>query len=150
MSTFVMSNDESLQTLFEIFDIDEDGYLRVEDFARIFLTQNQIAVVSTGGRQDTIYTKKQCLKQARRIMAQCDCRTEDGRISFEQFKLMMHSRTEREMMLDHMTAPSISVNNGTTSVSTIPGIKSILPPTNMSPAASITSASSLEVAPSRR
>ena len=66
MASFVgfnVSDDNCLQTLFEIFDIDEDGYLRLEDFARIFLTQNQIAVVSTGGRQDSVYTKRQCLKQ---------------------------------------------------------------------------------------
>ena len=42
-------------------------------------------------------------------MAQCDCRAENGRISFEQFKVMMRSRTEREMMLDHMFSCPLSV-----------------------------------------
>jgi len=142
MACFVGNcNDaESLLTLFEIFDVDEDGYLRMEDFARIFLTQNQIAVVTTGGVQDSVYSKRQCLKQARKIMAQCDCvLTDDGRISFEQFQLMMTHRTETDMMIDHMTAPSISMANA--SVSAIPGIATILPPA-MRKGASIGSTSS--------
>jgi len=149
MATFVsnLSDEDTLQTLFEIFDIDEDGYLRLEDFARVFLTQNQIAVVSTGGHQQAVYTKRQCIKQARKIMTQSDCNFADGRISFEQFKMMMTSRTERDMLIDHMTAPSISMDPRTmsqitASVTTIPGIKGILP---LSTASSITSASSLDV-----
>merc|ERR1711997_1361230 len=153
VGSHVSEDDDSLQTMFEIFDIDEDGYLRVEDFARIFLTQNQIAVVSTGGTQDSVYTKKQCLKQARRIMAQCDCHTQNGRISFEQFKVMMRSRTEREMMLDHMPAPSITVGPGA-SMSAIPGLRGIIPPMNhassINSMVSVSSINSLEAPKSGR
>ena len=39
IASFVGSNtdDDSLQTLFEIFDIDQDGYLELEDMARVYV-----------------------------------------------------------------------------------------------------------------
>jgi len=152
LASLLNLDDDSLQTLFEIFDIDEDGFLRLEDFARIFLSLNHISVVSTGSTQNVVYSKKQCRKQARKIIAECDCQSGDGRISFKQFLLCMEhlkKETQESMMIQHMTAPSISTN-GTSMMSipgasmiSIPGIRSILPANSMSPA------SSLEVAPRR-
>jgi len=42
IASFVGSNtdDDSLQTLFEIFDIDQDGYLELQDMARVALGNN--------------------------------------------------------------------------------------------------------------
>merc|ERR1712130_927067 len=114
-ATFVgnVTDDNSLQTLFEIFDIDQDGYLEIEDIARILLCQNQIAVVVTGNesnKQHIIYNKQQCLKQARRMVAQYDSEEfNDNKISYDEFKEMMKGKTENDMMIDHMQAPSISV-----------------------------------------
>jgi len=118
IASFVGSNtdDDSLQTLFEIFDIDQDGYLELEDMARVLLAQNQMAVVVTGQQSEQTqirYTKKQCIKQARRMVAEYDSEEfNDNKISFDEFKAMMNSRTEEDMIIDHMTAPSISVNGG--------------------------------------
>eukprot|EP01084_Bolivina_argentea_P062110 113568_1 len=106
IASFVGSNtdDDSLQTLFEIFDIDQDGYLEIEDMARILLAQNQIAVVVTGQQSNVSYTKRQCIKQARRMFS------DTSKISFSEYKHMMQHRTEDDMMIDHMPAPSISMN----------------------------------------
>jgi len=114
MASFVGSNtdDHSLQHLFEIFDIDQDGYLELEDMARILLTQNQISLVVTGQQSEStvVYTKNQCLKQARRMVATYDSQQfNDSKISFDEFKSMMNSRTEDDMMIHHMQAPSMSI-----------------------------------------
>lgn len=120
ISSFVGSggcDDDSLQTLFEIFDIDEDGYLELEEMARILLAQNQMAVVVTGKqsqKNQQVYTKQQCLKQARRMIQNYDSQQfNDNKISFEEFKIMMSTRTENDMMIDHMQAPSISLHDVT-------------------------------------
>lgn len=118
IASFVGSNtdDDSLQTLFEIFDIDQDGYLELEDMARVLLAQNQIAVVVTGQQLEAtqvVYTKKQCIKQARRMVAEYDSEQfNDNKISFDEFQAMMNMRTEHDMMLDHIQAPSISIQGG--------------------------------------
>lgn len=112
IASFVGSNtdDDSLQTLFEIFDNDQNGYLELEDMARILLAQNQIAIVVTGQLENhTVYTKHQCLKQARRMVSEYDSdQFNDNKISFDEFKNMMTSRTEHDMIIDHMQAPSLS------------------------------------------
>jgi len=76
IASFVGSNtdDDSLQTLFEIFDMNEDGYLELEEMARILLAQNQITVVVTGKQQQSqnTFTKNQCLKQAKKMVTQYD------------------------------------------------------------------------------
>jgi len=108
MSAIIASqDDESLLLLFQIFDIDSDGYLELEDVARLLLSVNQIAVVATKGQQNKSiisYTKRQCLKQANRLMKQ------QNKVSFEQFKDLMMNKTEKDLMIDHMVQPSISYN----------------------------------------
>jgi len=116
IASFVGSNtdDDALQTLFEIFDIDQDGYLELEDMARVLLAQNQITIVVTGQQssessKNVVYSKQQCLKQARRMVAEYDSEQfNDNKISFDEFKAMMNQRTENDMMIAHMQAPSES------------------------------------------
>jgi Ca2+-binding EF-hand superfamily protein len=113
IASFVGSNtdDDALQTLFEIFDNENKGYLEMEGMARILLAQNQIALIVTGQQKaQIVYTKKQCLKQARRMVNEYDSdEFNDDKISFNEFKAMMNSRTEDDMYIAHMKAPSISV-----------------------------------------
>mmetsp|Transcript_26095 Transcript_26095/g.42640 ORF Transcript_26095/g.42640 Transcript_26095/m.42640 type:complete len:342 (-) Transcript_26095:711-1736(-) len=114
IASFVGSNkdDDALQTLFEVFDIDQDGYLKLEDMARILLTQNQITMVATGQseKNQVSYTKQQCLKLAKRMVAQYDSSEfNDDKISFEEFHKMMTSRTENDMIIEHMAAPSMDL-----------------------------------------
>jgi len=81
----------------------------LEDMARVLLAQNQIAVVVTGQQLEAtqvVYTKKQCIKQARRMVAEYDSEQfNDNKISFDEFQAMMNIRTEHDMMLDHIQAP---------------------------------------------
>jgi len=113
MATFVsnLSDEETLQILFEIFDIDQDGKLRLEDFARVLLSLNHLALVSTGKQQQVVYTKKQCIKQARKHMTDCDPEYADGMISFERFRKIMASRTDQHMLIDDMSIPSITTRD---------------------------------------
>ena len=79
------------------------------------LAQNQMAVVVIGQKSESNQrcTKKQCLKQARRMVAEYDSEQfQDNKISFDEFKTMMNQRTEDDMIIDHMQAPSISVGAG--------------------------------------
>eukprot|EP01084_Bolivina_argentea_P091249 164278_1 len=109
LSAIVSSKDiNALELLFQIFDIDQDGYLEYEDMARLLLAVNQIAVVATGEQENctVIYTKKQCLKQAKRMISKHNLN--GNKISFDQFVKMMKTKTEKDMMFDHMEQPSIS------------------------------------------
>eukprot|EP01084_Bolivina_argentea_P146997 257251_1 len=85
-------NEDSLLLMFQIFDVDEDGYLTTEDIARILLAQNQIAVVVTGQLEDATitYTKRQCLKVARKMITKFDSdQFKDDKISFTEYQNMM-------------------------------------------------------------
>jgi len=113
LSMMVASKQEKkLELLFKIFDMDKDGYLELEDLARMLLTQNQIAVVATGVQEKcTIrYNKKQCLKQAKKLIAHHNGadNLDDSRITYKQFELIMKDKTERDMMIQHMGLPSVS------------------------------------------
>lgn len=146
MASFVGStghtDDDSLQTLFEIFDIDQDGYLKLEDVARILLTQNQIATVCTGSQQQeqetaVVYSKQQCLKQAAKMISRHQQSKQgtgqgqhkqlrDGRVHFEDFKVMMNRLTDHDMLIAHMK--SVSMTHGSVnSVAFGERIKQILP-----------------------
>merc|ERR1711971_516883 len=135
------TDDDSLQTLFEIFDIDEDGYLNLEDIARILLTQNQIAVVCTQQQiqenEESAITlsRQQCLKTAAKVISrhqQTQRRAtnakRDGRVHFEDFKTMMNSRTDHDMLIQHMR--SVTAHSAFGSVDSVAfgeSIKQILP-----------------------
>lgn len=104
-------DDHALQTIFEIFDCFETGFLEVEQIARILLTQAQLSVVLTGQEKGQIvYSKAQCLKQARRMIEQFDSdEFQDNKISFDEFKNMFHGKTERDMLINSMRVPSVDV-----------------------------------------
>ena len=76
------------------------------------MAQNQITIVVTGQQssessKNVVYSKQQCLKQARRMVAEYDSEEfNDNKISFDEFKVMMNQRTENDMMIAHMQAPS--------------------------------------------
>lgn len=143
MASFVGStghtDDDSLQTLFEIFDIDEDGYLNLEDIARILLTQNQIAVVCTQQKSEErdgrALSRQQCLKTAAKMISrhqQTQRRAtnskRDGRVHFEDFKTMMNDRTDHDMLIEHMR--SVTAHSAFGSVDSVAFgecIKQILP-----------------------
>ena len=77
-----------------------------------------MALVVTGQQSEQIqrYTKKQCLKQARRMMAKHESEEfHSNKICFDRFIAMMNSKTETDMMIDHMPAPSISIINASES-----------------------------------
>ena len=110
-------DDETLMLLFQIYDFDQDGYLEQADVARILLTKNHFGEVQKIGKspemdkaQPIIYTKRECLKQARKLMEPfVDMDTFDGgRMSFDQFKAMNSGKTERDMMIKFMVKPSNS------------------------------------------
>eukprot|EP01084_Bolivina_argentea_P015695 29426_1 len=133
-------NDDALSLMFQIFDIDEDGYLEIEDMARILLTQNQIAVITTGSHESTtvVYTKEQCMKKARRMVEHHDSSEfSDGKISFDEFLVMMMKRDTKDMMIEHMSAPSISVidliKNQSTSTMFVPGQTNLSTPSDYTP-----------------
>ena len=95
LSMIVASKQEQkLDLLFKLFDMDKDGYLELEDLARMLLTQNQIAVVATGVQKmcKIRYTKPQCLKQSKKLIANLNGtdNLDDSKISFKQFKQMMN------------------------------------------------------------
>eukprot|EP01083_Nonionella_stella_P074115 200885_1 len=113
MSELITSHEEEeLLLLFQIFDLNKDGYLDYVDIARILLTQNHFAVVATAQDQKNLtqitYTKRQCLKQAKRRM-QSNGLVDYNKISFVQFKQMMLGKTEKDMMIQWMDYPSASV-----------------------------------------
>eukprot|EP01083_Nonionella_stella_P279117 949501_1 len=106
MSWFIGRKDEdSLLIMFQCFDLDEDGYLNLEDMARLLLAQNHIAVIITG-QQNTktniTYNKRQCLKLARKMISKYDNdRFNDNKISFDEFAIMMKNLNEEDMMIDN-------------------------------------------------
>ncbi len=110
-SIITTKDDQALLLLFQIFDIDQDGYLELEDIARILLSVNQIAVVATKGQQNESvisYTRRQCLKQAKIMIANQNLN--ENKISFEEFQQMMMNKTEKDLMIDHMRQPSVSIH----------------------------------------
>jgi len=131
------TDDDSLQTLFEIFDIDQKGYLKLEDVARILLTQNQIAVVCTGSQQteSTVkLSKQQCLKQAAKMIRNHQETRQrrgtntkrDGRVNFEDFKVMMNNRDD-DGLIAHMRTMTSLTHGSLDSVAFGDCIKQILP-----------------------
>jgi len=140
MASFVGStghtDDDSLQTLFEMFDIDEDGYLKLEDVARVLLSQNQIAVVCTGQTAEAKQklSKQQCLKQAAKMIRNHQETRQrrgtntkrDGRVHFEDFKVMMNNRDD-DGLIAHMRTITSLTQGSLDSVAFGECIKQILP-----------------------
>eukprot|EP01084_Bolivina_argentea_P082261 148941_1 len=114
MSSIITSKDDDwLLLLFQIFDIDKDGYLTVHDIARVLLSENHFGVVATGQDVHTLpeitYTRKMCLKQSKKFIQMHD-KNEDDKVSFDEFKAMMINKTEKDWMIQFMEQPSNSFN----------------------------------------
>ena len=116
LSMIVASKQEKkMELLFRMFDMDKDGYLEIEDFASMLLTQNHIAVVTTGAQeqQKVRYNERHCKIQSKKMIASLngdDEKLDDSRISFEQFKQLMKDKTEKDMMIEHIGLPSMSLD----------------------------------------
>ena len=116
MATFVGNNtdEKSLQDLFEIYDLDQDGCLTVDEIAALLLAQNHIMLVSTGNElsantNHTPWTEGQCLKYAKRLILSIDSTNTgfaENKISFDNFLKMMSSRSN-QLMLQQMRAPTV-------------------------------------------
>ena len=118
MATFVGNNtdEKSLQDLFEIYDLDQDGCITVDEIAALLLAQNHIMLVSTvhenklnaNTQQHEPWSERQCLKYAKRLIHSIDS-TSSGfskdKISFDNFLKMMSSR-QNQLMLQQMRAPT--------------------------------------------
>ena len=83
--------------------------------ARILLTKNHFGEVQKIGQgtetqkaEPITYTRRQCLKQARKWMEPYTDIENGGKMSFEQFALMTKGRTERDMMIKFSPKPSNS------------------------------------------
>eukprot|EP01084_Bolivina_argentea_P025090 46683_1 len=107
LSSLIGSKDEdSLLLMFQIFDIDQDGYLNTDDMAMIILAQNQIALAVTGHVEEAnendkvVLNKRICLKLARKIITKYDSdQFKDSKISFDEYQEMMKNTNVDEMML---------------------------------------------------
>eukprot|EP00483_Globobulimina_turgida_P006966 UN06980 len=106
-------NEDSLLLMFQMFDIDEDGYLNMEDMARILLAQNHIAVVLTGqqpSKGQSRMKKRHFLKLASKIITKYQVENYNhDKISYDEYAAMMMSLTEQDMIIDNM-ALSISIS----------------------------------------